>query len=55
MEHRKAFIHRIIAIIYHLAEQNQTLRGTSNVPFVELMGQFDIVLSEHLRRKKQRE
>lgn len=65
IEHRKAVIHRVIAIICHLAEQNQALRGTSNVPFddrngnflslVELMCQFDSVLNEHLKRIKNKE
>lgn len=65
IEHWKAVIHRVIAIICHLAEQNQALRGTSNVPFddrngnflslVELMGQFKSVLNEHLKRIKNKE
>lgn len=52
---------------YLSPEQNQALRGTSNVPFddrirngnflslVELMGQFDSVLNEHLKRIKNKE
>lgn len=65
IEQRKAVIHRVIAIICHLAEQNQALRGISNVPFdyrngnflslVELMGQFDSVLNEHLKIIKNKE
>uniref|UniRef100_A0A673B110 HAT C-terminal dimerisation domain-containing protein n=1 Tax=Sphaeramia orbicularis TaxID=375764 RepID=A0A673B110_9TELE len=65
IEDQKAVIHRVIAIICHLAEQNQALRGTSDVPFdnhsgnflplVKLMGQFDSVLNEHLKRIKNKE
>lgn len=54
VEHWKGVMRRVIAIICHLSERNQGLRGTSRVLYdphnenflaqVELMVQFDLVL-----------
>lgn len=65
IEHWKSVIHRVIAIVCHLAERNQALRGSSDLLFdchngnflslVELMGQFDSVMNQHLKRMKNQE
>lgn len=65
VQHWRAVIHRVIAIICHLAERNQALRGHTNVLYdpqngnflaqVELMAQFDPVMNDHLRRIQQKE
>lgn len=60
VEHWRGVIHRVIAIICHLAERNQALRGHTEVLYdphngtflaqVELMAQFDPITNEHVRR-----
>uniref|UniRef100_A0A3B4XMQ3 DUF4371 domain-containing protein n=1 Tax=Seriola lalandi dorsalis TaxID=1841481 RepID=A0A3B4XMQ3_SERLL len=65
IEHWKGVIRRVISIICHLAERNQALRGPSNMLYdqhngnflslVELMAQYDPVLSEHIRRIQNKE
>lgn len=65
IEHWKGVIRRVIAIVCHLAERNQALRGTTSELYdphngnflaqVELMAQFDPVMSEHIRRVQKQE
>uniref|UniRef100_A0A3B1K7X7 TTF-type domain-containing protein n=1 Tax=Astyanax mexicanus TaxID=7994 RepID=A0A3B1K7X7_ASTMX len=62
VQHRKAVLRRILAIVCHLAERNQALRGHSEKLFephngnflgqIELMAQL---MSEHLRRIDKKE
>lgn len=65
IEHWKGVIRRVIAIICHLAERNQALRGTTSELYdphngnflaqVELMAQFDSVMTEHIRKIENQE
>ncbi|KAK6479921.1 zinc finger MYM-type protein 1-like, partial [Huso huso] len=65
VQHWRAVLSRIIAIVCHLAERNQALRGHSEKLFephngnflgqIELMAQFDPIMSKHLRRIDKKE
>lgn len=65
IEHWKGVIRRVIAIICHLAERNLVLRGTTSDLYdphngnflaqVELMAQFDSVMTECIRRVQNQE
>ncbi|MBN3271064.1 ZMYM5 protein, partial [Polyodon spathula] len=65
VQYWRAVLSRIIAILCYLAEHNQALRGHSEKLFephngnllgqIELMAQFDPIMSKHLRRTDKKE
>lgn len=63
--HWKAVLERLIAIVMYLSKNNLAFRGTSDrldspnngnfLGLVEILGKFDPVMSEHLRRVRSKE